>query len=128
MYNVHTFNVHVLCILVAYAGNAVYVRREVVSYDMDLMDGTVLACVLAAYCPFLVGVVSLVRMYTVDPLNTYIGQVSHNTVGVLLNQIRMYMCMYNNMDIRDSADSTCDIDERKPNQALSSVTVGVLRK
>ena len=86
-----------LCIyrlLVAYAGNAVYVRREVVSYDMDLMDGTVLACVLAAYCPFLVGVVSLVRMYTVDPLNTYIGQVSHNSVGVLLNQILIHVRTY----------------------------------
>ena len=28
--------------------------REVVSFDMDLMDCTVLACVLSAYCPFLV--------------------------------------------------------------------------
>ena len=28
--------------------------REVVNYDVDLMDCTVLACVLAAYCPFLV--------------------------------------------------------------------------
>ena len=29
-------------------------QREVVSFDMDLMDCTVLACVLSAYCPFLV--------------------------------------------------------------------------
>lgn len=29
-------------------------RREVVNFDVDLMDCTVLACALAAYCPFLV--------------------------------------------------------------------------
>ena len=29
--------------------------REVVNFDVDLMDCTALACVLSAYCPFLVG-------------------------------------------------------------------------
>ena len=28
--------------------------KTVVTFDVDLMDSTVLACALAAYCPFLV--------------------------------------------------------------------------
>ena len=30
-------------------------ERKVINFDIDIMDSTVLACVLAAYCPFLVG-------------------------------------------------------------------------
>ena len=45
------------------------------SFDMDLMDCTVLACVLSAYCPFLVSQLTyiLYHLYTVQyPILCYV--------------------------------------------------------
>ena len=56
---------------------------EVLNFDVDLMDCTVFACVLASYCPFLVQT-HLCRLFT-EPVNP--EQCAHNAV-VLIQALR----------------------------------------
>ncbi len=49
---------------------------EVLNFDVDLMDCTVFACVLASYCPFLVD--SHLRQLFTEPANQ--EQCTHNAI------------------------------------------------
>ena len=68
--------------------------REIVSFDMDLMDCTVLACVLSAYCPFLVSQLTyiLYHLYTVQYPVMFL--VWYTSVDFDVYVLHTYACAY----------------------------------
>ncbi|KAM9828926.1 cilia- and flagella-associated protein 47-like isoform 1-T1 [Syngnathus typhle] len=79
--------------------------RWIVNFDLDLMDGLVLAALLAAYCPYLVSS-HFQRMYITNPS---MGQILHNNI-IIVQALTMLSL---NMDLQPT-----DLSDPNPVQML----------
>ncbi|KAM9328460.1 cilia- and flagella-associated protein 47-like [Pholidichthys leucotaenia] len=70
----------------------------IVNFDLDLTDGLVLAAVLAAYCPYLIGS-HFQRMYTTT---SSLEQILHN--NIIVTQALTTLCLNMNIQPADLSD------------------------
>uniref|UniRef100_UPI0037E78C74 cilia and flagella-associated protein 47-like n=1 Tax=Semicossyphus pulcher TaxID=241346 RepID=UPI0037E78C74 len=99
-------NTHYLCMRETVWGTGnVPSARWIVNFDLDLTDGLVLAALLAAYCPYLIGS-HFRRMYTTTGS---LEQILHNNIIVV--QALTALCL--NLDVQPT-----DLSDPNPVQML----------